>query len=557
MRRYKISGAILAFIVGAASPIPTARAQSLAGRAYSVVEISFHGPPLGPADAPARDIEFWATIRHHSGAPAYKVYGFWDGDGNGGDRGGVFKIRFCPTRPGRWDIVEVHSNDKTLNHQHEGEHIDAAPPGRLHGFWMPDPETAGRWYKRSDGTHPYIFGNTMYSFLSQTSWTGRPNGSGVARDIRENARYFRKLRFSAIGDRYPDPALAPFLDDAGRETQDGNYSFRPNPRWFHDRVDVAVRTAFDSDFITDLILSGVDLETSRSSLRPSHNGGDATPYLRYMAARYGSFPNVWMCLINEYDIRVPKYTPDDIKRLGAALRSMLPYSTPISVHRSGGPWLPQLNPPPQWNDHEIIQRKLRMLAAAADALRAAYEAGGSDKPAVDDELSYQGSGDRHSEADTVEAHLGAFLGGGYGTTGYKSGGPSRRPGMSRAIKTGQYFCGNFNVSEHTAAAKLAWGRSVIDRIPFWRLRPADLATSVFSGALPQFRAMEWKDNLYVLGTDASCPSIVAHLPKGRWRVQRFDWLAEKKEILARSASGDFTFAAPDSRAVLFLFERSK
>ncbi len=32
------------------------------------------------------------------------------------------------------------------------------------------------------------------------------------------------------------------------------------------------------------------------------------------------------------------------------------------------------------------------------------------------ELSYEGKGDHHSEADTIAAHLGAFLGGGYGTT---------------------------------------------------------------------------------------------------------------------------------------------
>ena len=93
---------------------------------------------------------------------------------------------------------------------------------------------------------------------------------------------------------------------------------------------------------------------------------------------------------------------------------------------------------PPWHDHQIIQHKLRRLAPAADAIQQTWSGPGvgrrRERPTVNDELSYQGEGDRHTEADTVEAHLGAFLGSGYGTTGYKPG-----------EKTGHYFWGNFDV----------------------------------------------------------------------------------------------------------------
>ena len=68
----------------------------------SVVELAFDGPLQSPKDVPARDIDFWVLFRHESGPREYKIHGFWDGDGKGGTTGNVFKIRFCPTPPGRW-----------------------------------------------------------------------------------------------------------------------------------------------------------------------------------------------------------------------------------------------------------------------------------------------------------------------------------------------------------------------------------------------------------------------------------------------------------------------
>ena len=67
---------------------------------YHVAEVTFVGPELGPTDTPARDVELAVTFRHESGAAA-RVPGFWDGDGKGGSRGAVFKVRFCATRVGR------------------------------------------------------------------------------------------------------------------------------------------------------------------------------------------------------------------------------------------------------------------------------------------------------------------------------------------------------------------------------------------------------------------------------------------------------------------------
>ena len=515
------------------------------GPVYSVIEIPFEGPTCKATDAPARDIEFWVRFRHERAGPEYKVHGFYDGDGRGGCEGDVFKVRFCPTAPGRWTLAEVHSSDKRLAGKRRGDVVVATVSDHP-GFWLVDPDTpGGRWYKRSDGSHPYIFGNTHYAFLSRMTDKG-PRPGTIADDVASGAGFFNKVRFAIHPCRYPNPKAKPFLDNAGKPTDDGDYSHRPNPEWFHERVDVAVRTAWEKDIIADLILSGPDTRQARSILRAGKNKGDATPILRYVAARYGSYPNVWFCLSNEWDIKNPKYTADEIKRFGTELRRWLPYPRPISVHGRPRVWPKELNAPPAWNDHVILQDKIRTLARSADAIAASHAAGGGDRPVINDELGYEGRGDRFTRDDVVEGHLGAFLGGGYGTTGHKP-----------ASKKGHYFWGGFKPDEHTAAPHLAWLRQTIDRhVTFWKMRPIDPA-DVFRGAGKNCRAMAWPGREYVLGTCQHHKGFAAKLPPGTWEVRRFDVIAMRETVLAHEASGRLTFDAPASRAVLFHFKRTR
>jgi hypothetical protein len=535
-------------VLFAICPIGASAAEIAAAPVYSVAEIAFHGPRQAAKDAPARDVQFAVTFRHESGAPELTVHGFFDGDSQGNIEGDTFKVRFCPTLPGKWTLSKVSSNAAELSGRHQGDHVTATPSA-LHGFWIPDDESAGRrWYGRSDGSHQYIVGNTHYTFLTEHGPERKPTGSNIAADMAANARFFKKVRFGLQSGQYPHPFEKPWLDDAGRPTDDGNYSHRPNPRWFHQRVDLAVKAAFDHDLIADLILAGPDTPESRTALKAAHNGGDAAPYLRYIAARYGSFPNVWLCLCNEYDIKMPNYTQAEIAGLGVAIRSFLPYPTPLSVHDGSKiGWSAKFDSLPEWADHQIIQRKIRTIGPAADTLdfvwRGEDGTGPRRKPTINDELSYEGAGDKHSEHDTIAAHLGTFLGGGYGTTGEKYG-----------QKLGQYFWGAFDPAKHTAADNLGWLRETIDRdITFWKLTPGK-AAAVFPDLDARFRVMAWADREYVVGTDAPRSGVVAQLPPGRWKVTRHDVIAKRSQVLSETASGRFTFDTPDSRAVLFHFK---
>ena len=190
------------------------------------------------------------------------------------------------------------------------------------------------------------------------------------------------------------------------------------------------------------------------------------------------------------------------------------------------------------------------MYAAADFIAKNYWIGGC-KPVIDDELAYEGAGDGWREADVIEAHLGAFLGGGYGTTGYKS-----------ASKKGHYFYGNFKASEHLSADNLKWLREKIDEnITFYLMQPVFLSyvnqiqTAIFSNIKDTFRVLEWQGRVYVLGTNQIHQGIEAKLPDGKWQVKCFDVIQKEEKLLSTSASGIFIFDAPDSRSVLFHFKK--
>ncbi len=500
-------------------------------RRYHVVEIALAGARLGPRDTPARDVELAVTFRHASGGEQVRVPGFWDGDGRGGATGGVFKVRFCPTRVGRWRIAKTESNRKELRGQREGDEL-TCEASKHPGFWLPD----GRWYRRSDGSHPFLTGNTHYTFLSRRNDRGASGIDPVA-DIRANARFFRKLRFSLGGGRYVDPKLKPFLDDAGRQSDDGRFSRRPNPPWFHRRVDAVVREAFASDLICDLIVCGPDTREIRSTLK-----GDPGPYLRYIVARYASYPNVWICLCNEWDIKNPSYKAAEIVRAGEIVRRAAPNPTPTSVHGKPRNWDTALNG--AWHDHVIIQAKIKKLPDAADTAARNHVRGGR-KPVCNDENAYEGKGDRFTEGDVIEGCFGTFLGGGYPTTGEKWAG-----------KKGQYFWGGFDAAKHHAADNLGALRDYVDgNVAFWRMEPAPAEKGIFSGLPDSARVLARSGREYVLGTNRRAGGIRAKLPGGTWRVVQLDLMVPKQRVLSEKASGELTFDVPASRAVMTHFRR--
>jgi hypothetical protein len=484
---------------------------------FHVAELSFTGPSMSAADAPITSVDFYVDFTHESGSPTHRIHAFWDSDGSGGPSGNLWKVRFCPTLPGRWYLADVVSDQPLLDQQNEGNYILAAASSHP-GFWLVDTDSAdGRWYKRSDGTHPYIVGNTHYDFLS------RPNGreastSSIQADVAASAGYFKKLRFSLFSFRSENASstVLPFLDSNGNQTN--TETGVPNPRFFMERVDAAVAEGFEHDLICDLVMAGTIGDQT----------ADEEGFIKYVAARYGAYPNVWFTVGQEWNEKV---AASHQKAKGELLRSYLAYEMPVSTHGTGD-WNSSLNG--DWHDHVIVQGKHWSSDNAADDIIANFAIGGQ-KPVVNDEASYDPS-DPSTDA-VIRSVSGCFAGGGYGTTGHKT-----------ASKVGGYFFGhatqNQSITVHPSIDELKFLRESIDQnITFWRMSPVGQAdNSIFSGSPTRARALEWSGNEYVLVSDQS-GSMTAQLPAGSsWTIRRYRVFAKSSELMESAYTGGQSYS---------------
>jgi hypothetical protein len=402
-----------------------------------------------------------------------------------------------------------------LNDQRQGETFEVEESGGP-GFWLVDEQSNGRWFVRSDGSYPYIIGNTHYDFL------GAPNGKEASResiefDISQNAIYFKKLRFCVRGLRSENTSsdIKPFFRSDGRETESETH--RPNPKWYHDRVDVAVQKGYELDLICDLILGGTT----------GDQVADSSGFLKYIAARYGSYRNVWITVGQEYNEQTD---PAHEKAIGEQLRQWLPYPTPVSTHGTGSAeWDSRLNG--DWCTHSIRQGKhpehLRNLAACSQAMIEDHNKNGG-KPAVNDENAYDPNESTTLEA--LQAILGTFGGGGYGTVGHKL-----------ASKQGAYFWGyaaqDMIIDQHPSAGPLGFLRyNIEEHVHFWKMTPKAHNESIFENTESSYSALEWSGQEYVLLSDTPNDSLIVNLPDGEWAVLLFDIVNQEFRNIAYSGS---------------------
>ena len=483
---FRVSSVLFAACV---TPLSCFAADLGSAPVFAVKELSYtsattYSPTAYPADPAGLTVVF-----QHSGGTTLSISGFWDGDGLGGSSGNVWKVRFTPTLSGTWTVLSETSSIAGLEGDHLGDTLTATAPTHP-GFWLPDPDSAnGRWFKRSDGSHPYILGNTHYDFLHA------PNGNDatpatIVSDIEANATRYNKLRFglSAPGSRNINSSVRPFFDASGNQVL--VETDRPNPAFFRQRVDAAVQRGYELDFICDLIL---ELGDNQLATNPT--------YLRYVAARYGAYPNVWFCLGNE---SLERNTTSTVNSIGNTLRAALPYPSPVSVHMVRG-WEAGLSG--TWYSHTINQYKLdqhfvvekRNLAGQADRQISEFNKPNVLRPVINDECAYDPN--EATELQAIESSTGCFLGGAYSSGGEKT-----------ASKQGGYFFGysavGSTIDAHPSSDNTGWLRQKIDQyIPFWTLSPSTPA--IFGNLATQFRALAAPGSFYVLGSNSARTGITA------------------------------------------------
>ena len=301
---------------------------------WGVYELAFTGKTAGN---PFTDYEIHGTFR--GADETVRVSGFYDG-------GGVYRVRFMPSFEGNYtyNISGSYSDEKVSGTFHV-----TPPSGNNRG----PVRVKNRFHLAyATGEPHYSVGTTCYAFALQ-----KPEiVEDTFREL-ENG-YFNKLRFCLMPKHYDfslhDPVCFPYEGtpmDASVLTRQNFEAYKGTPpgnRWNFKRFNPAFFKLYDR-MISRLMDMGIEADMilfhdydrwgfSRMSME------DNLFYLRYVAARYGAYRNVWWALANEYEL-LKHIKVEDWETLAAALKDADPYGHLISIHNCEGfydygrPWI--------------------------------------------------------------------------------------------------------------------------------------------------------------------------------------------------------------------------
>ena len=332
---------------------------------------------------PYADVEIDAVFTHEDG-DQISLYGFW----NGGDE---WRIRFAPTKTGRWNyVVRCSDPDNGDLNGAEGSLIAAANEGTTaldrHGFVRVSEN--GRYFVYDDGTPFFWLGDTNWQAPNYVSVTQcNYPGCSCSNQFRHEVDDRLKKGFT-VYQTYFDSAES----DGG-----GQRGVTPEPSMWkvrHTEIDPAVFTEkYDKmfDYLADrgmVIALGFGVHSNTvNSMTP-----EALDRIsRYLTARYASYPVIW--------ITAQEITGDE--QYGAWVRSAKiteagdGYGHPQSAHQfpmtADNRFAVSLNRS-SWHDFFTLQNGHGPTIPKKSTYRGYWNTTGADgepKPFVETEANYE------------------------------------------------------------------------------------------------------------------------------------------------------------------------
>ena len=337
---------------------------------WGVFEWSCEGPAEGNPFT-----EQWVRGEFAGGGETVRVEGFYDGDG-------VYRVRFMPSFEGAYRFRMTASFDLDGA---EGAFTALPATGGNHG----PVRVRDTWhFAYEDGTPYLCLGTTCYAWAIQEDAQVTQTLSTLA------ASPFNKLRFCVFPKHYAynlrEPVSYPFEGtpmDASVLNEDNFWDFGPDSegnRWDFSRFNPAHFRRLEACIAR---LSELGVEADLILFHPYDRWGFSRMpaeaddrYVRYAAARFAAYRNVWWSLANEYDIL--KKAPRDWEDIAAALVGADPYRHLRSIHNC----LHLYDFSRPWVTHCSIQRThLYLSAEKTDEWRERWR-----KPVVIDEMAYEG-----------------------------------------------------------------------------------------------------------------------------------------------------------------------
>ena len=378
-RRGILTNALALGAAATVSPLAAARKRTPARtERWGVHEIVLNGPSDGNLfDAAPVTAVFSGAGRD------IRVPGFYDGDG-------VYRIRFSPPEIGTWRWT-TESDAAAL--RATGQFEAVAPTAGNHG---PVRTIKGGYhFQYADGTPFRLMGTTCYSWALQSD-------EKCAQTLGTlKAAPFNKIRM-LVFPNVESVATNPFV-----RTGDGPRDWDParfDPayfRRFEDRIERLGALGIEADVI---LFHPYDTKRGYSDMKRA----DDERYLRYVAARFGAYRNVWWSMANEYD-EIATKTTEDWDHLFQVLQASDPHDRLRSIHQihvyydARKPWI----------THASVQNG----AAVLDDIRAELHRDFALKPVVFDEVVYEGNSTKRWGAltgeDMVQRFWYALIGGTY------------------------------------------------------------------------------------------------------------------------------------------------
>jgi len=343
-------------------------------REWQTVTVSFKGPTASETDDapnPFLDYRLQVTFAGPS-AQTYDVPGFFDGDGEGGATGDVWRVRFVPDEDGTWQYsASFRSGTNVAVDLGEDAGTPVGFDGAGGSFTVSarDPDAPGflRWGRLEyAGGHYLKFAEGPYwlkggtdspeNLLGYVGFHGTPNGThsysnhvadwtesdpdwenGKGKGIIGALNYLASnhvnsvyLMLMNIGGDGQDvwPFVGP-IDPGGSGSNDNlHYDISKLRQWETVFAHAQTRSVY-----LHFVLSEAEA-ANKNELDDATLGTERKLYYREMIARFGHHPALQWNVCEEYNLKLDLGV-SRVMEFAGYIQDVDPYDHPISVHHAG------------------------------------------------------------------------------------------------------------------------------------------------------------------------------------------------------------------------------
>jgi hypothetical protein len=403
------------------------------------------------------------------------VIGFWDG-------GSTWKVRFAPPSPGSWSYVTTCSNtaDTGLHNVTDSFSVCAATgsnPVYLHGGIL-RPSSNNRYLVYQDGTPFFYLADTWWSapsyrmpyYSSQNS--SIPTGKTFPWAVDQRvAQGFTVLQLHGSKGMHDDETS--FDDSSKVFDKTDNVADPADPSY----TDIEYWQLYDQ-YIAYAANSGlvINLGVAGTSLLDAPTLDELKRIFRYMQARYGAYPIIWL-ITQEYNSPTgsPSARKTKVYDLCSYLKSIDPYDRALGLHQypvspdhADDSWTEA------WNDMIVDQNGHFHTPDAGDYLYNYFRP--TPAPLLESELNYEGFenstgtfvvDDTMVRQSAYTAIQSGSFGYGYGASGSYSGAAN---GSGQPANWGTIYDW-WDGLAFDGAGQMQWLKNIYESVDWWTLEP--------------------------------------------------------------------------------------